>query len=291
MSDVRELGVDKILMPLPVTDTRPLFRPLCGEIVDLLRTLRGDDWERSTMAGSWRVRDVVAHLLDTALRRLSFQRDGLMPSPAGGQAPTGRDLVAFINSLNATWMRAAERLSPRVLTDLYARASTELADFVETLNPDAAAAFPVSWAGDTHSPQWLDIGREFTEVWHHGSQIRDAVGAGPFSDARWLRAVLQIAMHALPDAYRDVPGRPGLSVAIKITGRTSGTWTLQHRDRGWDVDEADLIEPTTTATMSDEVAWRLFFNALSLPQAQSVVRVAGDAALALPLLRARSVIV
>jgi hypothetical protein len=243
------------------------------------------------MAGTWRVRDVVADLLDTALRRLSFQRDGLIPPPAARPAAAGRDLVAFINALNATWIRAAERLSPRVLTDLYARASTDLADFMETLDPDAAAAFPVSWAGDTHSPQWLDIGREFTEVWHHGSQIRDAVGAGPFSDARWLRAVLQIALRALPHVYRDVPGRPGLSVAIKITGSASGAWTLQYRDGRWDVNEGDSIEPTATATMSDEVAWRLFFNALSLPQAQSLVRVAGDAALALPLLRARSVIV
>src|SRR5216683_2331872 len=121
-----------------------------------------------------------------------------LPISAARPAPTGRDLVAFINTLNATWIRAAERLSPRVLTDLYARASMELADFVETLDPDAAAAIPVSWAGGVHTPQWLDIGREFTEVWHHGSQIRDAVGAGPFSDARWLRAVLQIAMHVLP---------------------------------------------------------------------------------------------
>jgi hypothetical protein len=200
-------------------------------------------------------------------------------------------LVAFINTLNATWIRAADRLSPRVLTDLYARTSTELADFVETLNPDAAAVLPVLWAGDTHSPQWLDIGREFTEVWHHGAQIREAVGAGPFPDARWLRAVLQIALHALPHAYRDVPGRPGLSVAITITGGASGTWTLQHRDGGWDVDEGGLVEPTTTATMSDEVAWRLFFNALSLAEARSLVRLAGDPALALPLLRARSVIV
>ena len=282
---------DSRLMPLPVTDTRLLFRPLCGAIVDLLRTLRGDDWERPTMAGSWRVRDVVAHLLDTSLRRISFHRDGLRLPPPAGPAAVGRGLVRFIDTLNATWIRAADRLSPRVLTDLYARASVDLADFVETLNPDAAAVIPVSWAGETPAPQWLDIGREFTEVWHHGSQIREAVGAGPFSDAGWLRAVLQIALHALPHAYRDVPGRPGLSVAIHITGSVSGTWALRHRDRGWDIDEGDLIEPTMTATMSDEVAWRLFFNALSLPQAQSLVHLAGDTALALPLLRARSVIV
>src|SRR5712671_268095 len=120
-------------MPLPVTDTRPLFRPLCHEIVGLLRSLSEDDWDRPTIAGAWRVRDVAAHLLDTALRRLSFHRDGLRRSPAAGPSATGDDLVAFINTLNATWIRAAERLSPRVVTALYAHTSAELADFVETL--------------------------------------------------------------------------------------------------------------------------------------------------------------
>ena len=278
-------------MPLAATDTRYLFRPLCGDIVDLLGTLRPDDWQRRTVAGNWLVRDVVAHLLDTALRRLSFHRDGWMPPPEPEASPA-RDLTGFINSLNATWVRAAERLSPRVLTDLYARAGTELADFMESLDLDRAAAFPVSWAGHTSSPQSLDIGREFTEVWHHGAQIRDAVGAGPFPDAGWLRAVLQIAMHALPQSYRDVPAPPGLSIAIRIIGHASGTWTLQHRGGRWDIDEGEpTAPPATTATMSDEVAWRLFFNALPPARAESLVDVNGDAALARPLLHARSVIV
>jgi hypothetical protein len=214
-----------------------------------------------------------------------------MPPAAAGPAPVGRDLVALIDTLNATWIRTAERLSPRVLTELYARASVDLADFVETLKPDAAAIFPVSWAGHTHSPQWLDVGREFTEVWHHGSQIRDAVGAGPFPDAGWLRSVLEIAMHAVPETYREVPGRPGLSMAIRITGRAHGTWALHHRDGRWDIDEGDAVDPAATATMADEVAWRLLFNALPVSQALSLVSVRGDGALARPLLRARSVIV
>jgi uncharacterized protein (TIGR03083 family) len=278
-------------MPVPLTDTRPFFRPLSGEIVALLRALGDDDWERPTMAGAWLVRDVVAHLLDTALRRLSMHRDGLKLPPAARPSAIGGDLVAFINTLNATWIRAAQRLSPRVITDLYAQASAELADFVETLAPDVVAVWPVSWAGDTQSPQWLDIGREFTEVWHHGAQIREAVGAGPFSEPHWLRAVLQIALHALPFAYRGVPGDSDSSVAIVITGKASGTWTLHHDHGLWDVDEGHRINPTATVTMSEEVAWRLFFNALPFPEARSQVRLTGDAALALPLLRARSVIV
>src|SRR4029077_6394920 len=143
-------------MPLPITDTRLAFRPLSREIVDLLRTLTAEDWERPTIARGWRRRDVVAHLLDTTLRRLSFHRDRSSPPPATRPITTDRDLVTYINELNATWTRAAERLSPRVLTDLYARASLGFADFVEALDLEAAALFPVSWAGHTHSLLWLD---------------------------------------------------------------------------------------------------------------------------------------
>src|SRR5215831_8411481 len=139
-------------MSLPVVDTRPLFRPLCAEIVTLFRTLTDDDWSRPTVAGTWRVRDVAAHLTDTALRRLSFHRDGLV---ADGRPPTSEaDLVALINELNASWVQCATRLSPRVLTDLYAAVSTPLADCMESLDLHSVARFAVSWAGQIESPQW-----------------------------------------------------------------------------------------------------------------------------------------
>ena len=44
---------------------------------------------RPTVAGEWRVRDVVAHILDGSLRRLSFHRDGQTP-PAPEPAGLGR---------------------------------------------------------------------------------------------------------------------------------------------------------------------------------------------------------
>src|SRR5689334_10340174 len=238
-------------MPLPVVDTRRAFRPLGAEIVSLLRSLSAQDWDRPTVAGAWQVRDIVAHLADTAFRRLSLQRDGLaLAGPASDQ-----DFVEFINELNAIWIRAARRLSPRVLTDLYAEASTALAGFIEPLDLDADAFFAVSWAGEARSRQWLDIGREFTEVWHHGAQIRDAVGAGPFSDPEWLRAVLRIAMHVLPHAYGNLAAPRGSSIAIRVTGPASGAWTLRRDQDRWIADEGDALAPTASLTMSDEVAW------------------------------------
>ncbi len=52
-------------------DVVPLFLPLHEELVRLLSGLSAADWERPTVAGTWRVRDVAAHLLDTDLRRIS----------------------------------------------------------------------------------------------------------------------------------------------------------------------------------------------------------------------------
>src|SRR2546425_12443106 len=141
-------------MPLPIVDTRPFFRPLCREIVGLLRTLSPDEWDRPTVAAPWRVRDVAAHLIDTALRRLSYHRDGRMPPTAIGSGGTYRTVLAAINDLNATWVHVADRLSPRVLIELYDRVSNDLADFFEGSSLDASALFPVSWAGETASTAW-----------------------------------------------------------------------------------------------------------------------------------------
>jgi len=278
-------------MPLPIIDTRPLFRPLIAEIVSLLRAVSPADWMRPTLAGSWRVRDVTAHLLDTALRRVSSGRDGWRPPNAPRFTGSEPDFVAFINELNAAWIRAAERLSPRVLTDLYASAGAALAELFESSALEAPAAIGVSWAGEERSAAWLDIGREFTEVWHHGAQIREAVGAGPFSDPEWLRAVLTIALHALPHAYRAVHAELGVAVIVEISGPAGGTWTLSHFDRRWDINEGESRRAAARATIEDEAAWRLWFNALKPPAAERAVRIEGDPALVRPLLTARSVIV
>ena len=66
-------------------DTRPLFRPVSRGLVALLRQLPAGHWHRPTVAGGWLVRDVVAHLLDSTMRRLSFHRDGMSLRPRRGR--------------------------------------------------------------------------------------------------------------------------------------------------------------------------------------------------------------
>ena len=156
---------------------------------------------------------------------------------------------------------------------------------------EAAALFPVSWAGEEASAGWFDIGREFTEQFHHQMQIRDAVGAAPLHDPAWLRAFLLISIRGLPHAYRHTAADPGTTVTLEVTGSSSGVWTLRRDGDTWSLWAGAAERPTTTIVLSDDTAWRLLFNALTPAQASERIRTSGDPALAAPLVQARSVIV
>ena len=279
------------LEPLWPIDTRHFFRPVSTSLVALLRNLPEADWRRPTVAGSWRIRDIVAHLLDTTLRRLSFHRDGMAPPPPARPIAGERDFVAFINELNAQWVAASHRLSPRVLTDLYEQASREAADWWESQSLGAPALFAVSWAGEDASLNWMDIGREFTELWHHQQQIRMALGADSLDDPRYLRAVLALGVHALPHAYRHVEAEPGTTLVFEVTGNSGGSWTLTRAADHWTLADGEADVPTARVRIDDNAAWQLLFNALSEEQAAKRATVTGRAELARPLFRARSVIV
>jgi uncharacterized protein (TIGR03083 family) len=276
--------------PVPI-DTRRWFRPVSNSLLTLLRGLRLELWERPTVAGTWVVRDVVAHLLDTTLRRLSFHRDGMTPPPPPRALASERDFIDFINQLNAQWVTSAKRLSPRVVTDLYERASREAADWFESLPLDAPALFPVSWAGEQVSAGWFDLGREFTELWHHQQQIRMAVGADALADPRYLAAVIDVAVRGLPHAFRDVPAEAGQTVAIDIGGPSGSQWTLAREEQRWTLWRGKPPAATASIRLSDQTAWQLLFNALSEGDAGRAVLIEGRTDLGRALLRARSVIV
>lgn len=256
----------------------------------MLRSTPDSEWDRPTVAPAWRVRDVVAHLADTALRRISFERDHQQPPPHDNAVAA--DFVSFINHLNATWVTAMRRMSPAVLTDIYALAATQLADVIEALPLDAPPLFPVSWAGEDGNHGWLDVGREFTEQWHHQMQVRDAVGASPPSDPAWLSAVLAVAMLGLPHAYSAVPAAPGTTISIEAEGSAGGTWTLvRDRDR-WTLWRGVPDEPPSVRiSMSDDTASRLLFNAIPSPEQSGLIRAHGEARLIGHFWKSRSVIV
>ena len=222
---------------------------------------------------------------------MSFHRDRHAPPAPDPPPRSDRDFVAFINGLNRQWVEAAARVSPRLLVELTALVGPALADFVERFPDDGPALFPVSWAGEDQSHGWFDLGREFTEQWHHQAQIREAVGAPPLPDPNWLHAVLLIALRGLPHAYRDTPADAGRAVTIEIAGASGGVWTLRREPSGWTLWAGTEEKESARVRLSDDTAWRLLFNALPPQQLPGRVSVTGDPALAEPLMRARSVVV
>jgi hypothetical protein len=278
------------MTPLPPLDTAPLFRPLHDELVRLLRSLDTADWHRPTLARAWRVRDVAAHLLDDDLRKLAACRDGHR-LPGGARIDGERDLVQFINLLNAGGVSYAARLSPRLLVDLIAVTGRWVAEFVETLPPHEPAVFAVSWAGEASSENWMDTAREYTERWHHQMQIRDAVSARRLLQPRWMQPLLEASVRALPHAYRHLAAPNGAVVTLEVEGETSGSWSVVRGGQRWEVRRGRPERPNATVAVDTDDSWRLLYNGLSPADVKKRVHVRGDESLAAPLLTARSVIV
>jgi uncharacterized protein (TIGR03083 family) len=276
--------------PLAPSDLAPLFQPLHDELLGVLRTLSPGEWLKPTVAPAWRVRDVAAHLLDGQLRRLSAQRDAHLVAP--DRAITSeRDLVAFINALNAGGVAYGARLSTRVLVDLLAASGRELAAALSALDPRAPALYPVSWAGELASETWMDVGREYTEHWHHQMQIRDAVGRPRLLEPRWMLPLLDMSVRALPHAYAAVEAAPGTTITLAVTGETVGEWSVARGDDRWQVLRGRPNVPDAIVRIAADDVWRLFYNALPEADRRQRVSVEGKSDLAAPLWRARSVIV
>ena len=106
------------MLPIEPIFVSDIYAQLHVELIALLKRLAPDDWYKPTTAGAWKVRDIVAHLLDSDLRRLSFQRDNAPMVPPNAPIESYRDLVDFLNDLNAVWVKAAQRISPQLLIQL-----------------------------------------------------------------------------------------------------------------------------------------------------------------------------
>jgi uncharacterized protein (TIGR03083 family) len=267
--------------------TAHLFRPLLAELLTLLQGLSPEDWHRPTVAPKWRVRDVAAHLLDVKLRKVAVYRDRHFP-PVEKPPVTDAEIAQLVNGLNAGGIQFGARLSPRLIVDLLAIAGGWAADVIESLPPNDRAIFPVSWAGESESTNWMDTGREYTEWWHHQMQIRDAVGAPKvLLQPQWMMPLLDMSVRALPYTYRTVDAAAGATVTLNVTGETTGSWTLVREPAAWKITSDAAADPSAGVHLAADDAWRLLYNA---PVDRSRIRVTGDPALAAPLLRTRSVV-
>ena len=255
----------------------PLIRKTDQALIDLLRSLSAAEWELETIAGSWKVRDVAAHLLDTPLRKLSLVRDSFFAESVGIHGP--QNLVALVNRLNREGVTVYRRLSPPVLIELMQIACRQSALFHESLDPFAPAAFAVSWAGEEQSLNWFDTARELTERWHHQQQIRLATNRPGIVVPELYHPVLDCFMRALPHLYRDVEAPSGTTLVVEIPGECGGRWFLSRAPARWEFVPEGAQELAARVIVPPELAWRVFTKGIDRRSARAQIEIEGDAAL------------
>jgi uncharacterized protein (TIGR03083 family) len=262
--------------------TAHLLPKLDNALIALLRSLAAEDWDKPTIAPLWNVKDVAAHLLDTNLRSISMIRDGYF-GETPGEIHSYRDLVNFLNRLNADWVKAMKRVSPEVLITLLESTGKEYAALMASLDPFATAAFSVAWAGEEVSFNWFHVAREYTEKWHHQQQIRLAVEkeAALYQHDLYYPH-MDTSMRALPHHYRYVSAPDNTIIAVEVSGL--GIWYVCRQNQRWVLAKEIEAKYDCTITIPSNIAWRLFTKGISRQDAENVVTITGNRTLGIHIL-------
>ena len=251
-----------------------LLRKVDARLIELLSVLTPEEWSLQTIAGSWTVREVAAHLLDTATRKLSLVRDSCSVDTVDIRSP--EDLAALVHRLNREGVAVYRRLSPSLLIDLMEVTSLQSALFHESLDPFATATFPVSWAGEEVSLNWFDTARELTERWHHQQQIRLATNRPGIMTPELYHPVLDCFLRGLPHHFQSVEAPQGTVLSVEIVGPCGGQWLLAHEGSNWRfVDRPSAQSATSRVSIPQELAWRIFTKGISRDSALAAVRIEG----------------
>ncbi|MES2417072.1 MAG: maleylpyruvate isomerase family mycothiol-dependent enzyme [Bacteroidota bacterium] len=261
----------KTTIPIDVVSLLPV---LDDNLLNLLRSLSPNDWQKQTVAKLWKVKDVVAHLLDGNIRVLSMLRDSY--SGESVQAHSYQDLLDYLNTLNADWVKAMKRVSPAVLLLLHEATGKSYCDYYASLDPFGKAGFAVNWAGENESKNWMHIAREYTEKWLHQQQIRDAVGLPGLMTKALFYPFIDIFMRALPYTFRDLPAAEQTSVQVVITTDIGGTWYLCRERGAWLLGKERKSKPLSVVSIDPDMAWKLFSKSIRPEQISGSIAITGN---------------
>ena len=263
--------------------TQHLFKPLDNKLIELLRSLSDDEWNKPTLAPLWTVKDIAAHLLDTNVRALS-SGDNYRLKP-NAEIKSYQDLVDYLNKLNADWVMATKRISPRVLTDLLEITGKKYSAHMMNADMNIQAPVSVAWAGEEHSVNWFHIAREFTEKWHHQQQIREAVGKPGIMTKEFFYPVMDTFMRGLPHKYRDVQAAENTVVKVIISTEIGGQWFLIRNKNEWLLTTAKVEQDDASITLEPDIAWKLFTKGIKPEIAKATSVITGNEQLIEPALK------
>jgi hypothetical protein len=272
---------------MEVPDVVHLLPRLDERLITLLQSLSAAEWQATTVAKLWTVKDVAAHLLDGNIRLLSMLRDGYFGEKANAGNYEG--LVQFLNGLNADWVKAMKRVSPQMLIMLHQITGPLYCEYYASIDPLDMSPFAVSWMGENESTNRTHIAREYTEKWLHQQQIRDAVDKPELMTKEFFHPFISTFMLGLPYAYRNIKATDGTVMQITIITDIGDTWFLVRSNGQWQLitnyskpaDAELLIEPN--------IAWKLFSKSIRSEQVKDKIIMNGDRQLAATALNMVSV--
>ena len=273
------------MKPIEPIDVVHLFPEVHAELLNLLRGLTPEQWAAPTTCEGWSVKDVALHLLDGDVGVLSSKRD----VDESGYLPSDQNLVAALNRKNQAWVQSTRQLSGRVIIDLIEYLGGQAVEYWQTVDLFALNGI-VSWAGPERAPQWLDAARHYTEKWHHQQHIRDAVGKPGLKEARFLHAVLDTFVRALPHTFRDTHMPVSTVVQLSVEGETGGHWFLLREEGRWTLHVETSLPPAAVVRLDADSAWRLFTKGMPKLEASKRAVIEGDSSLGDKLLDTISII-
>jgi uncharacterized protein (TIGR03083 family) len=258
-----------------------------ARLSELLAGLGPADWDRPSPCPGWTVLGLCSHLVGDDLGFLARHRDGHYGTP-GPDGASESEFIAWLDNLQDEWVRAAHRLSPRIVADLLEWSGPQVADALRGEDPRARTA-DVSWAGTGPVPAWLNQARELSEYWIHRQQVLQAVGRPSDLRADLAGPVLDALRCAYPFRLRQAPAEPGDTITISIDGPVTLTWCLVAAPAGWEYRDGPGPRVVASLDMTTEQAWRLLTN--NLPAAErSGIAASGDKTVLGILLRTRAII-
>lgn len=273
-------------------DCRELFPRLSQNLLNVLQNLSTEDWFLPTRCRLWNVKDVAAHLLQTAIGRLSSQRDGHSSLSGTARVPYNFDqLVQIINEANANWVNAWKGVSPRIIVHFLQDIEAQLNEWIVRLPLMEKAPISVAWAGEAESLNWFDIAREYTERWHHQQHIREATGVALLLKRDFYHPVLDTFMLALPYTFRNIPAESEALLEVKVLGDAGGSWFLAAVDERWKLLQTAIPEKSVTSVIEipEGLAWKIFTKAAREDEIKGQIKLYGNKTLARQVLHMVSV--
>jgi uncharacterized protein (TIGR03084 family) len=177
----------------------------------VIERLASDQFERSTHAEGWGVRDQVAHLAHFDEAAALAMRD----------ADAFREHFRRPGNSEAEYLARARELSAEALLAWWRKASSDVIAAADGVDPSAR----IPWAGPPMSGVSFVTAR-LMETWSHGLDVVDVVG-GERPDTERLRHVAFLGVRARPFSYTNRGLEPTrVAIRVSLLAPSGDTWEL-----------------------------------------------------------------